>query len=133
MKYLFDNCISYRLARMLHALDQWEVIPLRDRFPQATGDLEIFRGLKGSDFVFVTFDEKQRTRQREARGLKECGLTALWLGPFWAKKRFMDQAKWLITRWERIDQFASSVVVGTCAELTERGKARVFHLRPSGK
>jgi hypothetical protein len=129
VKYFFDNCISYRFARMLAALEEWEeVVALRDRFEEDIADVDLFRELKGSDYVFITYDERQRSRKIEATALRESGLTALWLGPFWAKKGFMDQAKWIITRWEKVDQFASTVVQGTCAELTERGKARPFAL-----
>lgn len=129
MKYFFDNCISYRYARMLAALEQWEeIVALRDRFDQNIGDVELFSELKGSGFVFVTFDDKQRTRMREATALREAGLTSLWFGPFWAKKSFMDQAKWIITRWPTIDGYVAGCVKGTCAEIRENGKAMAFTL-----
>lgn len=44
-------------------------------------------------------DDRQKTREGEAKALRDAGLTALWLGPFWSKKTFWDQAKWIITRW----------------------------------
>jgi hypothetical protein len=128
VKYFFDNCISYRYARMLAALEEWEVVALRDQYPEDIGDVDLFGKLRGSGFVFITGDRKQRSRQREAAAIKEAGITSLWLGPFWSKKTFMEQAKWIINRWERIDQFAQSVVVGTCAEITEQGKARPFSI-----
>lgn len=113
---------------MLAALEEWEVVALRDMYPENIDDVALFQQLKGSGYVFITCDSSQTTRAREAAALKEAGLTALFLGPFWSKKSFMDQAKWIISRWELIDRFASAVVPGVCAELTERGKANPFRL-----
>jgi hypothetical protein len=129
VKYLFDNCISYKFARMLAALEEFtEVVSLRDKFPQDISDVELFAKLKHSDYVFITNDARQRTREQEARGIKEAGLTALWLGPFWGKKTFWDQAKWIITRWPTIDGYVQGVAKGTCSEVKENGKSRPFNL-----
>jgi hypothetical protein len=127
MKYLFDNCISPKCAKMLSALGV-EVEALIDRFEANTPDVDIFRQLKDSYVVFVSADRKQQTREREYLALKEAGLTAIWFGPFWNKKKFWDQAVWLIRRWESIRKFTETTVQGTCAEIKENGKAHPFTL-----
>ena len=128
MKYFFDNCISFRYARMLAALDEFEVVALRDKFAPDIDDIELFQELSGSGFVFVTRDDRQKTREGEAKALRESGLTALWLGPFFAKKGFWDQAKWIINRWPTIDGYVKGVAPGTCSEVKENGKSRPFNL-----
>ncbi|MEX2187271.1 MAG: DUF5615 family PIN-like protein [Pirellulales bacterium] len=127
MKYFFDNCLSYRFAAMLRALDV-DAVALRDRFPAETKDVDVFRELRDSGYVFITTDARQATRDYEAKALKESGITALFFGKFWSRRTLWQQAVWLISRWERIDHFASSVQVGTCADIRENGKARPFQL-----
>jgi hypothetical protein len=127
VKYFFDNCISSRLADMLCALGE-DVTHLSTEFPKEIDDRVFLRRLKGRYDVYLTYDHKQKTRKAEARAIKEAGLTALWFAPFWGGLDFWAQAKWLITRWERIDQFANSAVLGTCAEVRHSGRADVFQL-----
>jgi hypothetical protein len=128
VKYFFDNCISFKFAAMLRALDV-DATALKDRFEPGIPDEEFLRQLKNSRFVYITFDHKQKTRESEARAIMESGCTSLWLGPFWGKKQFWQQAGWLVNRWDSIDKFANSVVEGTCAEINENGKARPFTRR----
>jgi hypothetical protein len=129
VKYFFDNCISYRFAHMLAALEEYEeVVALRDRFAPNIEDIPLFQALKGSGYVFITCDDRQRFREQEARALKDSGMTALWLGPFWDNKGFWDQAKWIIYRWPLIDGYVKGSVPGTCAEVKENGKSHSFAL-----
>ena len=114
---------------MLAALEEFEVVALRDKFSQDIGDVELFHALAGTGYVFVTCDDRQKSRQCEARALQEAGLTALWLGPFWSKLMFWDQAKWIITRWPVIHGYVQGVAPGTCAEVKQNGKSRPFSLR----
>ena len=106
---------------MLAALDV-SAVSLRSVLPQDVGDVELFAYLNGSDSVFVSCDLSQRKR------LKESGVTALYLGPFWGKMQFWQQAVWLVTRWETIDKAASSAVKGSFAEIKRNGKALYFTL-----
>jgi PIN like domain len=127
VKYFFDNSISYRYANMLKALDV-DVVALRELFSQSIKDPDLFRKLHGSDVVYVAADRKQTTRIAEARALKDAGITALFMGPFWDRMVLWQQATWLISRWPIIDGFAAGVAKGTCAELRQSGKAMVFTL-----
>lgn len=128
MKYFFDNCISYRYARMLAALEEHEVVALRDRFPADIEDVDFLPLLKSEGFVYITTDDRQKTRVREARAIREAGITALWLGRFWHRLTFWDQAKWLVSHWPKIDGYVLGVAVGTCAEVSQNGRSRPFTL-----
>ena len=127
MKYFFDNNLSHRYVKMLVALD----VParaLREEFAEDTSDVDLFRRLRGKDTVFLTGDTSIRRREAEAKALQQSKITALFLGPFWAKMKLWDQAVWLVTKWPKIDGFASNVTQGTCAELKRNGKAFPFAL-----
>ena len=127
MIYFFDNNISYRYVRMLTALDV-QANALREEFQEDISDVDLFNRLRGKDNVFITGDERIRRREVEAKALRQCKITSLFLGPFWAKMTFWDQAVWLVTKWPKIDGFASNVAQGTCAELKRNGKALPFSL-----
>lgn len=51
MNYFFDNCISFRFARMLAALDV-DAVALRDEFEQGIADSELFARLAGRELVY---------------------------------------------------------------------------------
>lgn len=127
MKYFFDNCISYRFAVMLAALEV-DAMSLREHFSDNIKDVPLFEQLRGSQVVFVSCDLSQTTRQAEAKALKACGVTAIYFAPFWGKLLFWDQAVWLVRRWPRIDDFTNSVTRGTFAEIKQNGKAMPFTL-----
>jgi hypothetical protein len=112
---------------MLKALDV-DVVALRELFSQSIKDPDLFRELHGSDVVYVAADRKQTTRIAEARALKDAGITALFMGPFWDRMPRWQQATWLVLRWPLIDGFAAGVAKGTSAELRQSGKAMVFTL-----
>jgi hypothetical protein len=125
VNYFFDNCISFRFARMLSALDV-DAVALRDEFEQGIDDPELFARLAGRELVFVTTDRHQTTRRQEAEALKDCGVPAIFFGPFWARMQFWDQAAWLVTKWPEIDAFCASVAAGTCAEVKQNGTFMVY-------
>jgi hypothetical protein len=127
VKFIIDNCISPRYAAVLSALGV-DAVALRDEMPANTKDIDVFPKFKGRSIVFVTCDTSQRTRYAEAKALRDCGATALFLGPFWPKMTFWQQAAWLVSRWERIEAFAGAVKRGTAADIKHNGKPTIFQL-----
>jgi len=127
VKYVFDNCLSPRYAAMLSALGV-DAVPLRDEMPEDTKDVDIFPAFKGHPIGFITCDTSQRTQKAEARALRDCGATALFLGPFWPKMTFWQQAAWIVSRWERIQAFSEAVKRGTSADIKRNGKPAIFQL-----
>jgi hypothetical protein len=125
VKYFFDNCLSYRYVDMLRALDV-DATALRSQFSESIKDFDLFQQIGGSGSVFVSCDLAQTTRLLEATALKQSGVTAIYFGPYWTKMDFWQQAIWLVSHWQSIDRFASSVVQGTFAEIKRNGKAMVF-------
>ena len=111
---------------MLSALEV-DVVALNEMFPENIDDEAFIRQLS-SGYVFVTHDRHQRTRRAQAMAIKEVGFTALWLGRFWGRMDFWQQARWLTYHWQTVDKFASGAVVGTCAEIQQNGRAMPFAL-----
>jgi PIN like domain len=127
LKYLLDNCISFRFAPMLRSLGV-DIVALREEHPEGIEDIDLFRSFRGRELVFITADRRQTTRAQEARALRECGVTALFFGPFWSRMDLWPSAVWILSRWPRIAGFGDSVTLGTCAEIKQNGKAQVFVL-----
>ena len=119
--------ISYRFADMLIALDV-NIVALRSEFAQDIKDPELFRKLKNKQYVFISNDKSQLTRDTEARLLKEAKVTAIYFEPFWGKMKLWNQAEWLIKNWPKIEQFSSTVTFGTCGRMKNRGRIEVFNL-----
>jgi hypothetical protein len=127
VKYFFDNCISPKLPEMLHALGV-DAVALSDGLPSDTKDIALFGHLCGRELVFISTDTSQLTRQQEARALKQAGVTALYLGPFFPKMKLWAQAVWLVTKWPGISAFACNIAMGSCAEIKQNGTARFYPL-----
>lgn len=121
MRYFLDNCISYRFALMLRALDV-DIVALREELDLQTPDLGIFQHLSRSDRIFISEDRKQLSRLCEASELKAAGISAIYFAPFWGKLRFWKQAEWLIRRWELIDNAQQALARGTVVEVKQNGK-----------
>ena len=71
--------------------------PIRSRWSGA-----VLPRLKDTGWVFVTADTRITTRPVEAAALKESDVTALFLGPFWAKLTLWPQVAWLV-KWTTRD------------------------------
>jgi hypothetical protein len=127
LKYFFDNNISPRFAAMLRALGV-DSVALREEFPENISDEELFRALGGRDLIFVTGDRRIRTRQIETQALRLAKVTSLFLGPFWGKLNFWQQAAWLVTAWPGIEGFFTPVAKGTCAEIRRNRRIDPFQL-----
>ena len=125
MNYFFDNNISFRYADMLKALGV-SAVALREVFPQSIKDPDLLHALKGTDYVFVSSEQRMRHKPIEAALLREANITALFFAPFWGKLGFWEAAIWLLRRWELIDGFARGVAKGTCANVQQNGRSRIF-------
>ena len=125
MRYFLDNCLSFRYAGMLRALDV-EAFALREELAENASDVEVFRYLRGRDLVFVTADRKQLVRVAEAAELKAAGISAMYFSRFWGAYNLWQQAAWLVSRWPRIDSVQQGVVKGTILELKQNGKSVVI-------
>jgi len=125
VRLFFDNNLSPRIARGLHALTQpdHQVVHLKERFAANTPDVVWMRALAGEEgWIIVSGDLQIRKNPHEIRAWQEAGHTT-----FFLKKSWMD-----LTFWEQAWKFAK--VFPDLLETAKRAKSgSVFYLTPNGK
>ena len=106
MKFLFDNNLPPSLARGIGELSKFDpvveqVIPLRDKFPPSTPDVEWLGSLvEEGGWIVVSIDRfKKSTAEREM--LRRQGLTVFVLDRQWSKP-YWSQAAQLVLWWPKI-------------------------------
>ncbi len=77
-----------------------------------------------ADFVIISGDRNEKTRQYTVEDLKEMGARLLMLGPFWDHLSGWDRAKWLVNSIDSIHATASTMTPGTAMLLDRRGRSR---------
>ena len=126
MTFLFDNNFSYKLAAMLRALDV-DAIALREAFDQDIDDVDLFRELRGEGIILVTSDMRIQRRPVEIQALKECGISAIFLRPFWHKRGKWEQANWLTRHWQAIEGHVADWDAPVYLEVEVNGKINHRH------
>ena len=125
--YLFDHNLSADFARALHAVDD-DVRALSDEFPTNVEDVDLILALGERGWVLISHDRSMRTRPKEAAALRQSGITAVYLGPFWRKLRRWDQFVWLARNWPKIQEFVNSNPRGTIGVAQQNGNIKVAGL-----
>lgn len=140
MRVFFDNCVSPRLARALHAFHEGthEVVCLRDKFKHLLGPdgslsdevwLELLARESREDCderAWIVITEDQAILSKTARGgsvreaWERAGLRTFFL-PKGAKKPPLQQMLLLLRQWERILEYAGHMNPSKPVQLTERG------------
>jgi len=135
LTFLLDNMISPRIAAALKALGE-DVRALRDEFPPETSDTQWVESIGKKGWSFITADKRISTRPHQVAALQASKVTGFFLGRFWAKTKFWDQAVWLIRHWPKFKDMASMVTRGTCFTVQQNGRMRpisLFHRRSPRK
>jgi hypothetical protein len=111
LKFLFDNNLPPSLARGIGELSKFDplveqVIPLRDRFPANTPDVQWLGHLaKEGGWRVVSIDRfKKSSAEREM--LRRQGLTVFVLDPQWSGQPYWIQAAQLVRWWPKILEVA---------------------------
>ena len=95
MRFFFDNNLSPKLARSLHAFvePRHQVVHLKDRFAANTPDEVWMRALAGEpDWVIISGDLQIRKNPHEIRAWQQAGHTTFFLKKGWIALTFWDQA-----------------------------------------
>ena len=98
MKFIFDECVSFRIAQALKTL-QKDVAPYFDHWHRGAEDLEWIPDASENGYCVVTSDKLRRPHEREA--LKHHKGRIIVLAT--ANLRFWDVVKFIIKRWENIE------------------------------
>jgi len=119
LNFLLDNNLPPALARALHALTEdgsnqtHSVVPLRDKFPTNTPDIEWIEALaQEKNWVVITHDRFKKAMEPEV--LRQAGLIVFLLGKSWKNYNFWDKSHQLVRWWpiiieqaERLDGAAT--------------------------
>ncbi len=130
MRFILDNMISHKFAGALKALDR-DVCALREICPPSTADVEWLGELASGADVLITLDKGIRSKPHERLIFEKVGVTTFYLGPFFSKKTFWDQAVWIMRRWPQIEDVARSMLAGAVLLIQENGKMWPLRAGPS--
>ena len=128
MTIFLDNMISPCFAKALTALGE-NVRALRDEFPRETPDTVWLESLGERGWPLITLDRRILSRPQELLALRQAGVMAFFLGPFFAKAPFWDQAVWLIRHWPSFRNVTAALAKGTCFTVQQNGRMTPRQLR----
>jgi PIN domain-containing protein len=100
--YFLDNCISYRYAAMLHALEMGEVTSLRQHYPENTKDPVWLPDLGKKGWTLISVDHAQRKTPAERKAIVASGAMAFYLAKSFLSLVFEEQAWRLVKLWPEI-------------------------------
>lgn len=99
MNFLLDNNLPPALARALNELtraDGHSVLPLKDKFPQNTTDVEWISVLSDEGGWAVISQDKFTKGDIEKRAFRECGLPVFCLAKHWGNESYWNKAHNLV-------------------------------------
>jgi hypothetical protein len=124
LNFFFDNCISYRIAHAINALDERNnLVALRDKFPLDIKDPDWIRqlGADDQDGVIVSGDPAITRGKHEREAWLESGLTAFFWEPRWLKIKLWQQPILMLKWWPKIPDQALAVTSGAGFLIPVRG------------
>jgi len=120
--YFLDNCISYRYAAMLHALEMGEVTSLRAHYKEDAKDPVWLPDLGTNGWTLISVDHAQRRKPEERQAIIASGAMAFYLAKSFLSLMFDEQAWRLVKLWPEITQTAQkSRGNGKCFLVPMRG------------
>lgn len=130
MKFFFDNNISPRTARALHALvePRHQCIHLREKFRSDIRDEEWIHSLaEEGGWIVISGDYKILKRKAEKLALDQAGLTVFFLKRGWTKSTSLKLEQLtgkLLLRWSEIARLAESALPGQAFDVPLKGKIK---------
>ena len=130
MKFFFDNCISYRIADALAALEDRDghtIISLRQKFPEDCPD-EVWIPELGRerDWVVISGDRRIYTNPQRRLVWTAARITTFFQEPAWLSRSFTERQKAakLLAVWGKVVEIAEGVPPGTAFSLPIKGNIR---------
>lgn len=125
MRFFFDNNLAPRLAHGFKALalDQHEIIHLRDRFPASKPDVEWMKELAAeSGWVIISADVRIGKNRHEIEAWKQAGHTIFFLKSGWTSIDFWQQVQKLAKCFPEIVELAQRAKPGDSFQVKVNGK-----------
>lgn len=131
-RFLFDRCCPVRLARVIAAYDEENVVRFFDddeRFVKTTPDTDWIATLAADPpWAVVSMDGRILTRPHEKAALRASGLKFFVLGKGWMKMSAHSQAWRLVKTWPNVVEAARNVR-GRIFEISAGGSHKVELVR----
>jgi hypothetical protein len=112
LNFLLDNNLPPALARALNELTKIEghsVLPLRDKFPQNTTDIDWISVLSNEGGWAVISQDKFTKGDIEKRAFRESGLPVFCLARHWGNESYWNKAHNLVRWWPAITAQANLI------------------------
>jgi hypothetical protein len=123
--YFFDNCLSYRYAAMLRALDV-EAKALREEFEESAPDEEWIPVVGQRGWVLLTGDRNIRWKPHQREILEKAKVTTFFMVKGYDNLGRWEQAAHFLKAWPNIMQMAEKKQIGRCYLVQMNGKAEPF-------
>lgn len=128
-RFIFDNDISYRIARALKELGE-DVTTVREQFGDDAKDPDWVPKAASRGMIILTADNRLLRRPAEKSMLKKHRVSLLVINPFFGKRNrdLWDKAAWVVSHWKTIRGFADGMARGTVARVQQKGTCNVVKL-----
>lgn len=121
MNFIFDNCISPRIAHAIKSLaeaDGDDVFHIKDKFRQNVPDVEWVEALgTEGNWIVVSGDTGILKNPHERAVWQKAKLVGFFLAPAWLKLRMWDQAWHLVRKWPSVRDQAKLAAAGSTFEV----------------
>jgi hypothetical protein len=107
----------------LAEIQNYEIVHLRERFPEATPDEDWIRVLgQEGEWVIVSGDPRINRSKPVREVWRDSGLTAFFFGDNWAQRKYWNQAADLVHWWPTIVLEARRAVSGSGFLIPVKGR-----------
>jgi hypothetical protein len=119
--FFFDHNLPPDLARALDCLDI-DATYLTNEFSADAADEAWMPEVAKRGYIVITRDRNIQKRPAQRELYRQLRLRGLFLGPAFSKMRLRELARWLLWRWDDIEDTMSSAKPGEAYLLHQRGR-----------
>ena len=127
LRFLLDNDLPHRLAVALTALDyERQIDALRDVYGEDAKDVDWIPRAAKDGYAVISVDRAQTKKAPEKAVLRASRVTVVYLGPFFAKRKYWGKVEWLVRHWPTIVGWIEASPKGTIGSAQENGTIRTL-------
>lgn len=127
VRVLTDECISDHLADILHRVGIRCIYPFGSQFTTGLADEEWVPQAASRGFVCLSCDRNMVDREQIAEFLSKRTARMIFLPSSFSNSRLRVQLAWLLKYWDKIEEQAASMTLGSVAAISKSGQIRVLY------